>query len=199
MSSCPKCGSHRIRRVHHPLSPVVKTVSGRHRYRCSNCEWSGWMAHSDFEGEGRGSGARGQGSSRHHRIRSRGTGSKPPLDLGLEEITAGPAEGEAATLNQPLASDEAPAPSDSVPAPPPGSDVNTFRRVRRYGHSSQHHLHHDDADSAARRKRQKTLREIALAALLALALLASVWIGLKACATIAPPPEASLTPFHRFS
>jgi hypothetical protein len=185
MATCPTCGSRRLRRVHHPLTPVVKTVSGRHRFRCSKCQWSGWLSREDFQKAEDGSGGR-DASGRRDSSRQHRSPTKPNLDLGLDQLLA-ETKGEAAVAaTTPIEPDDIPVPADASPAAPSDSSINTFRRTRHFG--SRHH-HNKRRTIRAGRKRKKATREVLLAAALALGLLALVWLGGKACATMAPPPE----------
>lgn len=69
MPGCPSCGSDRLRRRHHALGVIVALASGKRRYRCSACGWSGW---------------------RHRLKRHRGSGGGAPRG-----IRAGAGAGEA--------------------------------------------------------------------------------------------------------
>ena len=43
-SGCPKCGAQRLRSAPIPLvSALVGRSSGKRRYRCSACQWTGWQ------------------------------------------------------------------------------------------------------------------------------------------------------------
>ena len=185
MATCPTCGSRRLRRVHHPLTPVVKTVAGRHRFRCSKCQWSGWLSREDFQKTGDGS-RDDNASSRRHRSSQHQSPTKPNLDLGLDQLLV-ETKGEAAvTTTTSVEPDDIPIPADTASDAPSDSSINTFRRTRHFG--SRHHRDKRRTIRAGR-KRKKATREVLLAALLALGLLALVWLGGKACATMAPPPE----------
>jgi len=51
MVTCPKCGSHRIRRAHDVLTPVVHTITGQRKFACSQCGWTGWKDRAEFEAD----------------------------------------------------------------------------------------------------------------------------------------------------
>ena len=43
MDGCPKCGSQRLKSAPLPLvSTLARVASVKRRYRCSDCEWTGW-------------------------------------------------------------------------------------------------------------------------------------------------------------
>ena len=41
MTTCPQCGSHRIRRRHQASEGVVHALTRPRLYRCSKCGWKG--------------------------------------------------------------------------------------------------------------------------------------------------------------
>ena len=45
MATCPKCGSHRIRRRHTLVGTVIHAVTRQRRFSCSVCGWRGWRGH----------------------------------------------------------------------------------------------------------------------------------------------------------
>ena len=43
MDGCPECGSQRLKSAPLPLvSTLARVASVKRRYRCSDCEWTGW-------------------------------------------------------------------------------------------------------------------------------------------------------------
>ena len=43
MATCPACGSDRLKRASVAvIGPLLALISGRRRYRCADCRWTGW-------------------------------------------------------------------------------------------------------------------------------------------------------------
>ena len=41
-SGCPRCGAERLKGAHGLLDSLFGPITGRRRYRCAHCSWSGW-------------------------------------------------------------------------------------------------------------------------------------------------------------
>jgi hypothetical protein len=43
-SGCPKCGTDRLKSAPMPgLDAIARFISGKRRYRCAACGWTGWI------------------------------------------------------------------------------------------------------------------------------------------------------------
>jgi hypothetical protein len=44
MLACPRCGVEKLRRLRaRGLERIFRTLSSYRKYRCSDCEWRGWL------------------------------------------------------------------------------------------------------------------------------------------------------------
>ena len=194
MAHCPRCGSHRIRRSLHPLTLLVRSLSGRRRFHCSRCGWHAWLTRDFFLADSASSPATSR-SSRRRRLRSSDASGAADAAIALEGIDLEPRDTGDAARN----------PGGEPPGPPraavPLEDVDRAMAIgpaaiddeqAATSHTHRRHDHHRHGHAPNRaRRRRRAGAEVIRASMIALAVVALLWVGGKACRMIAPPPDTS--------